>query len=158
MAGLDRISVAGGIALAVTAVALYAWTGFSPVPPGPSSLGVISGYTLVTALVALWIVPLFGRRSPPGGPRGRFQAFHRLLGIAFVVLLAVHARSGGHDILLAMGVLAPVMALVAFFHAQVQAANKPALLVAWWVVHLGLATALSVMAILHVYAQYAYST
>jgi hypothetical protein len=156
MGSLDRISITGLVALVGIAVALYGIYGLTAVPPPPSLLGLVTGYVLVAAMVGLWVLPLFGRRGPPSN-RVRFKTWHRLLGVAFLVLLAVHARAAGHAMLLALMALALLMALIALFHAKVQAANKPALLAAWWVIHLSLAAAISVMAILHVYAQYAYS-
>jgi hypothetical protein len=156
MGSLDRISITGLVALAGIAVALYGIYGLTAVPPAPSLLGMVTGYVLVAAMGGLWILPVFGRRGPPSN-RARFKTFHRILGVVFLVVLAVHARAAGHAMLLALMATALLMALIAFFHAQIQAANKPALLAAWWVVHVGLAAAISVMAILHVYAQYAYS-
>jgi hypothetical protein len=158
MGRLDRISITGLFALAGVAAALYGVYGFSPVPPAPSMLGMVTGYTLVVAMATLWVLPVFGRRNPSGANRERYKTLHRGLGVAFIVLLAIHARSAGHAMLLGLMMLALVMALIAFFHAKIQAANRPALLAAWWVVHVGLAAAVSVMATLHIYAQYAYST
>lgn len=153
----DRISIVGLIALFGVFIVLAAGYGLSSVPPSPSLLGAISGYGLTAALAALWVLPAFGRSGPQAN-REWFKTIHRVLGIAFVVLLAVHARSIGHAMLLYLMALVLVIALLALTHSHAQATNSRRVLAAWWVIHLGLATAISVMALLHIYAQYAYAT
>lgn len=153
----DRISIAGLIALGGVVIVLCAWYGLSSTPPAPSLLGMMTGYGLAAALAALWLLPFVGRRGPQAH-RERFKTFHRVLGIAFIVVLAVHARSMGHAMLWWLMTLILILALLAFSHAHVQATNSRKLLAAWWVIHVGLAGVVSVLAILHIYAQYAYST
>jgi hypothetical protein len=152
---LDLTTIVGLVVLAGVALGLYAVYDFSSVPPARSFMGLVTGYALAFAMVGVWLLPVFGRRGPPRNLEA-YKAIHRMIGIGILVVLFIHARSAGHAMLLALMASTLIMALLAFFQVQVQAMNRPVLLTIWWVVHVGLAAAISVMAILHVYAQYAY--
>lgn len=156
---IDQISIAGIIALGFIVAGLSMIYKFTPVPPRSSFFGYITGYLLVAAMVILWGLPVFSRRGLPTN-RETYKTIHRIIGLMFVLLLALHARSAGHGILFGLMASTLVMAFLAFLNPRIQVAPKPKQwpLFAWWSIHVGLAAAISTLAIAHIVAQYAYAT
>jgi hypothetical protein len=151
----DFIDIAGFTAFGLVIILAVGIFELSTVPARPSTLNLGTGWLLVGGLATLWILPLFAQKVPLS-QRTIYKNLHRIFGIGFLIVMVLHARSVGYMMLLWLFGAILVLSLVALLHSKIQAINNPLFLKVWWCSHVGMATLITTMSLIHVYAQYAY--
>lgn len=157
---IDRTGRLGLILCALVLMQLLLW----PVVAGgwywhPGRLyHQITGYALLTAMLAIWVYPLIRWLGASRPQLERYKRWHEMTGVAVIAIVLLHVPVPQSHFLWGLHLGLLLLCATAWCHPKYLGAWAARLAKAWAVLHITLAVLCSGLALAHIYFIYTFAT
>lgn len=140
---------------AVTAMVLLTLNTLTDFWKPKALYSTVTGYALVATLVLMWILPAANARA--SSQVSWIKSWHEWGGIALLSIFCLHAAAFKHNLLLWLSVLILAESIVGALPPRLLLRHSEGYVRVWWFLHVVIGCAITCLALIHIYAVYAYT-